>query len=310
MSTALALPTTGDQNSWSPQEAALVEAAGLVAGNGNNRHLAPRPVVEAFLAHCRRTGLDPIARQIYAIERGGKWGIQMSIDGARLVAERSGEYEGQTAAQWTADGITWVDVWLDDSKPPAAARVGVYRRSFREPLFAVATFKAYSAGGPMWSKMPALMLAKCAEALALRKAFPQDLSGLYTSEEMDQAAPAASRPAADAPVSSDARRAGSQADNPPTAAEMRAPSKDWLALANVAKSRAELRPVFNDAAAAGDLDIAIADGRTLKEYLWALRETLPEETSPAEDVVDAEVVEDGEPVNEWPTAAIPNGDAA
>jgi phage recombination protein Bet len=187
MSTALALPAQGDPSQWTPQESALVEAAGLVSGPAANRRLAPRATVEAFLAHCQRTGLDPIARQIYAIERGGKWGIQISIDGARLVAERSGEYEGQTAAQWTSDGVTWVDVWLDDEKPPAAARVGVYRRSFREPLVAVATFKAYSAGGPMWQKMPALMLAKCAEMLALRKAFPQDLSGLYSSEEMDQA---------------------------------------------------------------------------------------------------------------------------
>src|SRR5690606_34696834 len=144
------LPTQGDPSQWTAQESALVEAAGLVSGRGNNRQLAPRATVEAFLAHCQRTGLDPIARQICAIERGGRWGIQISIDGARLVAERSGEYEGQTAAQWTADGVTWVDVWLDDTTPPAAARVGVYRRSFREPLVAVATFKAYSAGGPMW----------------------------------------------------------------------------------------------------------------------------------------------------------------
>lgn len=196
MSTTLALPSTGDPNAWTPQEAALVEAAGLVRGPAANRQLAPRATVEAFLAHCQRTGLDPIARQIYAIERGGKWGIQISIDGARLIAERSGEYEGQTAVQWTADGATWVDVWLDDSTPPAAARVGVYRKSFREPLVTVATFKAYSAGGPMWSKMPALMLAKCAEMLALRKAFPQDLSGLYSTEEMDQASSQAAAPAA------------------------------------------------------------------------------------------------------------------
>jgi phage recombination protein Bet len=157
--------------------------------------------VEAFLAHCRRTGLDPIARQIYAIYRGGKWGIQISIDGARLVAERTGTYEGQTPVEWTADGVTWTQVWLSDSYP-RAARVGVYRRGFREPLFAVATWDSYAvmqdewANGrktgeqtvsSMWAKFGPLMLGKCAEMLALRKAFPQDLSGLYSTEEMAQA---------------------------------------------------------------------------------------------------------------------------
>lgn len=180
--TALALPESGDVNAWTDQERALVEAAGLV----DRGQLAPRATVEAFLAHCKRTGLDPIARQIYAICRQGRWGIQVSIDGARLIAERSGKYAGQTPTEWTSDGVTWVDVWLD-SAAPRAARVGVHRADFREPLYAVATLDAYAAGGPMWKKMPALMLGKCAEMLALRKAFPQDLSGLYSTDEMDQA---------------------------------------------------------------------------------------------------------------------------
>ena len=186
--TDLALPTTGDAATWTDQERALVEAAGLITTDSRTgrQELAPRATVEAFLAHCQRTGLDPIARQIYAICRRGRWGIQVSIDGARLIAERSGGYEGQTAAQWTGDGRTWFDVWLD-STPPAAARVGVYRAGFREAVWGVAKFSEYSAGGPMWQKMPALMIAKCAEMLALRKAFPQDLSGLYSTEEMAQA---------------------------------------------------------------------------------------------------------------------------
>ncbi|WP_454113528.1 phage recombination protein Bet [Microbacterium maritypicum] len=304
MSTALAtLPQSSDPGAWSPEERALVEAAGLVHTDAQSgtKTLAERPVVAAFLQHCARTGLDPIARQIYSIARKSKgqlkWQIQISIDGARLVAERSGQYEGQTTPEFTADGITWTQVWLS-KEFPKAARVGVYRRGFREPLYAVALWDAYVQTkyngdvSEMWSKMGPLMLAKCAEMLALRKAFPQDLSGLYSAEEMDQASPSS------APVSEP------QASVQPPAREVRQPSRDWLADANAAKSRQQLRPVFQAAQEAGDLDVAIADGRTLKDYLWELRESLPETV---EDIVDAEVVEDApaEQTADWPVAEIP-----
>ncbi|ROS62174.1 phage recombination protein Bet [Frigoribacterium sp. PhB160] len=228
--TVVALPATGDSSQWTETEKALVEAAGLVSGPANNRQLAPRPVVEAFLLHARRTGLDPIARQIYCIERKGRWGTQVSIDGARLVAERTKEYRGQTPTQWTNDGVTWVDVWLD-SKPPKAARVGVYREGFVEPLVAVATMDAYNAGGPMWTKMPALMLGKCAEMLALRKAFPQDLSGLYSTEEMDQAGQP--KQAAQVPAQ-------------PQLVEVEPSGRDWVAEARTKATTAEINALWGE----------------------------------------------------------------
>lgn len=193
----VAIPTHGDSTQWSDSQKALMEFAGLYkkvhTSQGEKMQLAPRAIVEAFAQTVSRTQLDPIARQIYCIERGGKYTIQVGIDGARLVAQRSGEYAGQKPIEWTADGKEWVDVWLE-KEPPRAARAAVMRKGFVEPLYAVATWDSYAPYfngklSQMWQQHGALMLGKCAEMLALRKAFPMELSGLYVSEEMDASAP-------------------------------------------------------------------------------------------------------------------------
>lgn len=317
------LPASGDASKWNDQEKALVEAAGLVKRERNgNATLADRPTVEAFLMHCKRTGLDPIGRQIYAINRAGKWQIQVSIDGARLVAERSGKYEGQTAAQWSDDGRTWYDAWVAQSPDdhPRFARVGVYKTGFREALTVVARWESYAVYddvwengrktgkkklSSMWQKMPDLMLAKVAEMLALRKAFPQDLSGLYSTEEMQQAD---SRPTASP---TPARREESseqpaQAAPPVEVREEPKPSRDWVALANKYRTVDDLRALDGLAQGAGERGVKVSgepNAPTVGQFIrFRANQVAQAPTADARtgEVVDAEVVPDeGEPVASW-----------
>ncbi|MFT3871089.1 MAG: RecT family recombinase [Nocardioides sp.] len=164
--------------------------------------------LQVFFHVCQRTGLDPFARQIHLIGRqvsemgaDGQWTkvtkqtIQTGIDGFRLIGRRAADRAHHKlsvgAAEWAHPDGTWRPVWSKEWGFPVAARVTIHRDG--EPFTAVAMFDEYKQtkrGGDlnsMWSQRPAGQIAKCAEALAWRMAFPQDLAGLYSDDEMGQA---------------------------------------------------------------------------------------------------------------------------
>lgn len=201
--TVATLPSSSAAADWNDEERAVIEAAGLVFTHAygdrrGERELAPRAVIARFQHTCARTGLDPLARQIYCIGRFGsdglEWSIQTGIDGFRVVAERSKQYAGQAPAEWMTESGEWVDVFVKKlhGDHPLAARVKVYRHDWDKdkPAVGIATWDEYAQTKrngdltAMWQQRGPGQLAKCAEALAMRKAFPQDLSGVYTDDEL------------------------------------------------------------------------------------------------------------------------------
>ena len=136
--------------------------------------------LKLYLYDCQRQGVHPLDRLLHFTKRGGKYTPVTSIDLMRIRAAETNEYAG------SADAV------FDDDEQPKRAMVTVYRLVQGQScaFSATARWKEYcppSGQDHMWRKMPATMLAKCAEALALRKGFPRQLAGLYAREELDQA---------------------------------------------------------------------------------------------------------------------------
>lgn len=189
--TALARPPA-DLITWTPDQVALIQRT-VAKGTSDDEF-------KLFLYQARRTGLDPLAKQIYAVMRWSStasrnvMAIQTGIDGYRLIADRTRKYAGSDDAVFTGEAL---NPGMNDSsaqKVNAVATVTVYKivQGVRCPFTASARWREYYPGekqGRMWRDKPHVMLAKVAEALALRKAFPADLSGVYTAEEMEQAGP-------------------------------------------------------------------------------------------------------------------------
>ncbi|HVK23393.1 MAG TPA: phage recombination protein Bet [Actinokineospora sp.] len=301
---ALALDPT--QSDWTErQQAALVQLGVQGATAGDQA---------VFLHQCQRTGLDPFTKQIYMIGRKDgrsgeiKWTIQTGIDGFRVVAERPRQgkpspYIGQDGPYWCGDDGVWRDVWLKKA-PPLAAKVGIKRSDWPEPIYAVAHFHEYAQSTTyngqtqltkMWREKGAVMIAKCAEALAFRRAFPQDLSGIYTDEEMSRA---------DEVVRVESERTDTPSAAPTPAATTAPPVSagvDWDAeLRKAAGNLDALKVLWHKAGAVDPENDVLA--RRIRDAVRVAKADA--ETEP----VDAEIVEDK--TQPAPTADVTNAKPA
>jgi len=306
-----ALAIRPDQTTWTEQQGAVLRQSGI------DNQVASEEL-SAFLHLCQRTRLDPFSRQIYLIGRYDKrqkrkvYTPQTSIDGYRVIAHRAAAEAGHTLGYedtlWCDPSGKWRDVWLTDA-PPAAAKVTVIRNGMR--FSAVARYAEYvqlrdEKPSGLWGKMPATMTAKCAEALALRMAFPHDLAGVYTAEEMAQAdnptgaerhlrkvQPGEGDPWAT--PGTDAEQAGT------TAIHGRSqPAQDIADVAGTTTDRAAVKELYRQAHAEGLLSetVKTADRELLElgKFLIARGQQLAEpkptgDQSGDDGVVDAEVVE-------------------
>lgn len=297
-----------DQTNWTPDQQAVLQQSGI------DNQVAPAEL-SAFLHLCQRTRLDPFSRQIYLIGRfDGRqqrkvYTPQTSIDGYRVIAHRAAAEAGQALGYedtlWCDKSGQWRDVWLSDA-PPAAAKVAIIRNGMR--FSAVARYSEYvqtkKGGEPsgLWGKMPATMTAKCAEALALRMAFPHDLAGVYTAEEMAQA----DNPAAEErhlrkvqPGEGDpwANPPQPRPEGPAAVKGRSQPAQDFATAAAKATDPATVKDIYKQAHAAGLLGetVKTADRELLElgAYLIARGQELAEPASTDDGVVEGEVVETG-----------------
>ncbi len=145
-----------------------------------------------FMYQCSKMGLDPLVRQIYPVKR---WNsalgresmiIQTGIDGSRLIADRTGRYFPGKDPELVFDkdgGLVSAKSYIEKKTQDGDWREVGFTAYYCEYVGLGKNGKP----NHMWATKPRIMLAKCAEAMLLRKAFPSELSGAYIKEEMDQA---------------------------------------------------------------------------------------------------------------------------
>jgi phage recombination protein Bet len=146
-----------------------------------------------FCEHCKSTGLNPFKKEVWAIKAGGKLQVMTGIQGYHTIANSHQQYDGLEVGLVGKTGEYYPLTYPQNDYIGAWAKV--YRKDRRIAVEGVAMLSEYDKGHGNWKTMRRVMITKCAESIALRKAFPQELNGIYTQEEMPLEFAEAQKPA-------------------------------------------------------------------------------------------------------------------
>jgi phage recombination protein Bet len=139
------------------------------------------PEFALFAEHCKGTGLNPFKKEVWAIKAGGRLQVMTGINGYWQIANRHPQFDGAETGMINKAG-EWVKSVPGNDFLGAWCRV--YRKDRKIAMEGEAFLSDYQKNTPIWTQTPRIMIKKVAESIALRKAFPQELNGTYTEEEM------------------------------------------------------------------------------------------------------------------------------
>jgi phage recombination protein Bet len=145
-----------------------------------------------FLNKCKQYGADPFMNDMYLIKyaKKDKAAFVTSVGFFEKKANANPRFAGFCRTEWLSNAngkLQWVDFWVSSihGKNPVACRASCWIKGYKEPQTFVVNWEENSKNSNTWRSMPSRMLEKVARVGLLRSVLPEDVAGLYLSEEIN-----------------------------------------------------------------------------------------------------------------------------
>lgn len=158
------------------------------------KHQASPQELQTLLAIVKNRNLNPFTKEVYFIKYGNNPAqIVVSKDAFMKRAEQNSNYDGFESGVIYEDEKGELKTKKGVILPRKATLIGgwceVYRKDRSRPVYREVELSAYNTHKNWWQKAPGQMIEKVAIVAAVRDAFSENVGGLYTADEMEQAAP-------------------------------------------------------------------------------------------------------------------------